>query len=49
MSITDRFRALLRMSDRALMIMIDLYNSGELSPETRLAMEAIDALNDQDK
>jgi hypothetical protein len=44
MTIIGRMIALLNMSDKALMICIDLYNAGKLSEKTRLALEAIEAL-----
>lgn len=42
MTVLERYIALLNMSDKALMGMIDLYNNNQVSPKTRLAMEMIE-------
>jgi hypothetical protein len=47
MSVLERYIALLNMSDKALMGMVDLYNNNQiLDPRTRLAMEMIDGIKD---
>ena len=48
MTITDRFLSFLNMSDRSLQICIDLYNKGALSPESAMALEAVEAMVDSD-
>lgn len=48
MTVLDRFLAFLKMSDRSLQICVDLYNKGQLSPLSALALEAIEAMYDDD-
>lgn len=38
------FRQILEMQDGSLMVMVDLYNEGQLSPEAMRALEAIEAM-----
>lgn len=42
MSVLERYQAILKMSDKSLMRLVNQYNAGGLSPKTRLALEVID-------
>jgi len=49
MTITERFKHLLKMSEQSFILMIDMYNKNQLSRESMIAMEAIEALNEEDR
>lgn len=42
MSVLERYLVILRMSDKSLAQLIDLYNRGAVSEKTALALEIID-------
>jgi len=44
MSVLERYIALLNMSDKSLMGLVDLYNNGQVSEKTKFAMEMLFAL-----
>jgi len=43
-TVTDRFQAFLNMSDETLKNCIDMYNHGYMSYESRIALDAVEAL-----
>lgn len=48
MSVSERYKLLLTMSQKALCCLIDRYNKGDLSDKTRLALEMLDAFCKED-
>lgn len=42
MTVLERYETILKMSDKNLILLIDQYNEGGLSPKTRLVLEMID-------
>ena len=49
MTTLQRFTVFLNMSERNLITAINLYNAGKLSPRSREALEAIEAMYDSDQ
>ena len=45
MDLLSRFKIIIfNMRDETLLVMVDMYNAGKLSPLTRLALEAVEAM-----